>query len=407
MMALLRAALALAAAAAPSAAAWHSVDSANAAFAPSTGALWAPKALNATRVFLRATSPIVLPAEAASARAIVSGLPDFDVGGDGRTHTGKSGQRLLAAYRLFVNGVEVAHGPGRGRQPTNPDYWADVVSDAVTLDSSLLAVGSLSLAIQCYQASPTAGTDGWAMLELSTYDAAGNLLTTHATNAAADPSDDDTLALSWMAWNADPVFEYNSGLPDTAGRLNENLNAGALAKVAGWREAGYVPTAAAGWVAAEARTPQAPPVPKITQPLEITHGAKPVKVIALGSNHWFVDFGHEAMSGIELTVPAATAETWKSALQKQQQQVVALAGEENVGADAPPCSTTPQNCTSHPGVTFCMANHTPGQCDTPMPHAPCPPCPRAKAQVSIRMSEQLCQPPGDNWSESMRKNALF
>eukprot|EP01052_Picozoa_sp_SAG31_P072387 SAG31_NODE_31357_length_369_cov_0.766667_1_plen_41_part_01 len=38
-------------------------------------------------------------------RVIVSALPDFDVGGDGRTPTGKSGQRLLAAYRLFVNGI--------------------------------------------------------------------------------------------------------------------------------------------------------------------------------------------------------------------------------------------------------------------------------------------------------------
>jgi hypothetical protein len=383
--------------AAPAAVAvWQAETFQSAAFAPSTGALWAPAALNASRVFLRAATPIVLPAETVSARIIVSGLPDFNVGGDGRTPGGKSGQRLLAAYRLFVNGVEVAHGPGRGRQPTNPKFWLDVVSDAVELDGALLAAGRLSLAMQCYQASPTAGANGWAMLELRTFDAGGGLLTTHATNPDPAPAaGGGPGALGWMAWNADAVFEHNSGLADTAGRLNENLNAGALAKVAGWREVGYVPTAAAGWVVAEARTPQAPPVPKITQPLQITHGARPVKVITLGSNHWFVDFGHEAMSGIELTVPAATAEMW-SAQQLGQQRLSAAQPR----AGTPPCSTTPQKCGSHPGVTFCPSNTTAGQCSTPMPHKPCPPCPHEGPKMSIRMSEQLCQPPGNQWSES-------
>lgn len=385
------AALALVVAAASSTVGSVNVASAEGvAFAPSTEALWAPKAMNASRVFLRAATAIALPAEAVSVQVIVSSLPDFDVGGDGRTPNGKTGQRLLAAYRLFVNGVEVAHGPGRGRQPTNPNYWADVVSDMVTLDSSLAAAGELSLAMQCFQASPTAGTDGWAMLELRTFDSSGNLLTTYATNTA-----DKALhgqSLSWMAWNADPVFEYNSGIPDTAGRLNENLDAGALARVVGWREANYVPTADAGWVAAEGRTPRAPPVPKITKPLEISHGQQPVQVIKLGSNHWFVDFGHEAMSGIELTVPAAISQIWIAGLQNQAQ---------HDGTGASPCSSSPQKCSSHPGITYCPSNHTPGQCETPMPHNACPACPRANAQLSIRMSEQLCHPPGNQWSEPL------
>eukprot|EP01046_Picozoa_sp_COSAG06_P031435 COSAG06_NODE_3061_length_5906_cov_26.812468_10_plen_309_part_00 len=37
-----------------------------------------------------------------------------------------------------------------------------------------------------------------------------------------------------------------------------------------------------------------------------------------------------------------------------------------------PCPAQP--CPSHPGVTFCSSLKTPGQCDKPMPHAPCPPC---------------------------------
>jgi hypothetical protein len=41
----------------------------------------------------------------------------------------------------------------------------------------------------------------------------------------------------------------------------------------------------------------------------------------------------------------------------------------------PGCTTKPQPCSSHPGVTFCKSDPAGGQCAKPMPHKPCPPCP--------------------------------
>eukprot|EP01051_Picozoa_sp_SAG22_P006970 SAG22_NODE_475_length_10003_cov_3.943356_2_plen_925_part_00 len=42
------------------------------------------------------------------------------------------------------------------------------------------------------------------------------------------------------------------------------------------------------------------------------------------------------------------------------------------------CTSTPQPCPSHPGVTFCASDSTPHQCSRPMPHKQCPPCPRPR-----------------------------
>jgi hypothetical protein len=41
----------------------------------------------------------------------------------------------------------------------------------------------------------------------------------------------------------------------------------------------------------------------------------------------------------------------------------------------PGCTTKPQPCPSHPDVTYCISDPASGQCDEPMPHKPCPPCP--------------------------------
>lgn len=39
------------------------------------------------------------------------------------------------------------------------------------------------------------------------------------------------------------------------------------------------------------------------------------------------------------------------------------------------CTTKPLQCPSDPGVTYCSSDPAPGQCQTKMPHRPCPPCP--------------------------------
>ena len=58
--------------------------------------------------------------------------------------------------------------------------------------------------------------------------------------------------------------------------------------------------------------------------------------------------------------------------------------EQDLGCQAAPTECPPRRCgPAHPNVTFCPSDPTPGQCDKPMPHAPCPvgPCaPRTAAR---------------------------
>jgi hypothetical protein len=53
----------------------------------------------------------------------------------------------------------------------------------------------------------------------------------------------------------------------------------------------------------------------------------------------------------------------------------AVPGAEAAG-DLAPCTTKPQPCLKEPKITFCESDPTPGQCEKPMPHKACPPCPK-------------------------------
>jgi hypothetical protein len=82
--------------AAPAAVAvWQAETFQSAAFAPSTGALWAPAALNASRVFLRAATPIVaaLALAATPLRRMRATSPGHD-----------HGTRPVAAHRRLPSG---------------------------------------------------------------------------------------------------------------------------------------------------------------------------------------------------------------------------------------------------------------------------------------------------------------
>ena len=53
----------------------------------------------------------------------------------------------------------------------------------------------------------------------------------------------------------------------------------------------------------ESRTPLVEPVKKQTLPLQVHTNQSPVVLKKVGNNHWFFDFGIEAMSGVQLVVP--------------------------------------------------------------------------------------------------------
>jgi hypothetical protein len=50
-------------------------------------------------------------------------------------------------------------------------------------------------------------------------------------------------------------------------------------------------------------------------------------------------------------------------------------GSGGGGGHHHPCTSQPQPCPSHPGVTWCPSDKAAGQCSQPMPRKPCPPCP--------------------------------
>ena len=236
------------------------------AFSPSTVAIWGPSDWSATHVFLRPTT-YVSPSSVTRATVLVS--------------AGPGNPKLLGAYRLFVNGLDLAVGPGRGDVPTGAtSLQGNAVYDTVEVPSSVLAAapGQLSVAMQC-------SGGGWAMLELRAYNAANNVVLNITTT---DPT--------WRVYNADSIFW--PGIPDTCGRVNEDIDAGAFSHVAQWRDPSYTPDYT--WRVPQVVTPSVLPVAKTTLPLRTEVGLQPTVLTQLSPLHWFFDFGVERMAGVSL-----------------------------------------------------------------------------------------------------------
>ena len=262
-------------------------------FSSKTQAIWAPVGQNASYVFLRTSDTSVtslmnlgehqLP-QISKLVVRVSASQD-NVRGDGK-------QRLLAAYRLYVNNVEVTQGPGRGNVPLHSlSEKGNAIYDTVEItEQALIGDGkSLVIALQCFYGN--GGSNAWAMLELDAFDAESTKIgSTVRTNTH-----------SWFSYNADAVF--SPGVPDKCGRVNENIRADVFEPISRWKTAGYIPSASHGWASVESRTPLVEPVKKQTLPLQVHTNQSPVVLKKVGNNHWFFDFGIEAMSGVQLVVP--------------------------------------------------------------------------------------------------------
>ena len=206
--------------------------------------------------------------------------------------------KLLGAYRLFLNGVVAGTGPGRGDAAVHTPY------DTVDLTSQLAAGGGdVVLALQGYHTNATCRV----MFELHVLYSDGSVAVLGTSSG-------------WDAWGADRLFNPTG---DTGGDFHtqprENIDARAIATGGGtgadmtaWRRAGFVPSQAAGWAAAEEQPPIPPPVlAKPTQPLHVVGGVAPRSVVASevagGSKggSWLADFGSELMGGASLRVRGA------------------------------------------------------------------------------------------------------
>ncbi len=264
-------------------------------FSPGTAAIWAPARLGARHALLRPPTLRGLAAKPAGMTVLVGASPDV-------THGGKT----LALYKLYVNGFFVGIGPGRGDGSTdNPA--ANAVYDRIEVPAAVLASAAgthntVSVALQC-ASTAGGGHSAWAMLEANITGADGALLGRFATGPGG----------AWRAYNADAV--YRPGVPDTASsyqRVNEDIDARAMANVSRWREPDFNLNVS-GWLPAEIRVPAVAPVPKTTLPLQVESGVRPADVVQVSSGHYFFDFGREYSAGLELTVPPGTAAAWGGA----------------------------------------------------------------------------------------------
>ena len=215
-------------------------------FSNDTVPIWAPHKQYAKHIFLRPATMRTLSASIAKMTVLVSAAPDIK--NDGRT---------LALYRLYVNGVFVTIGPGRGSGTLNTSAVYDVVDVPVEVLQAAQDAKSVSVALQCYHSD--GGPAAWALLEAHVFDGSGNILGQFKTGTAG-----------WYSYNADSIF--TPGDPDTGSaynRVNENIDARAFYNVSSWRNPSFDPS---HWTPVELRSfgsDTGAPIRKITQPLQV------------------------------------------------------------------------------------------------------------------------------------------
>ena len=209
-------------------------------------------------------------------------------------------EKLLGAFRLHVNGVATAIGPGRG--DVNVGKKNHTTYDAIDLTGAAQSAvarlgGRLLLALQCYHHDGS----GQAIAELHVHytDGTSIIVGTSAT---------------WKALDATAMFNPSSSFASkTYPQPLENMDAGSIPYAeAGsgwaWRDDPLFDDSA--WSAAVEQPAFGYELqPKSTLPIELITGVSPVRLEKLSPTHYFFDFGSEMMGGlrIQLSLPTITA----------------------------------------------------------------------------------------------------
>jgi hypothetical protein len=255
--------------------------------------IWLPKSANASYVFLRPNISLAsyFKSNAGISDTVVSKLKiKVSASQDIVPDDGK--QRLLAAYRLFINSVEITQGPGRGTQSLQKPVATvgNAIYDSITVTSKdILGDGdTIAVALQCFQGNGE--EDAWAQMEIEAFNTDEISFGVFQTNIK-----------DWVGYNANAVFQQ--GVLDKCGRVNEDIRADIFSKNAKWKEASFIPSVQKGWTRVESRVPAAEPIAKQTKSLIVESGIEPLYVRHTDHLTYFFDFGYEQMSGIQLFVP--------------------------------------------------------------------------------------------------------
>ena len=228
-------------------------------FSNATMPIWAPAPIAAKFVLLRPPT-VHLNETAARMKVLVSAAQD-----------NKDQQQVLALYRLFVNGMAVGMGPGRGEVPVSLSSH-NAIFDTIDVPQSALGASvdgkTFSVALQCWH--PDGGTSAWVMLQAQWFNKAGRVLSSlHTTDS------------DWFSHNADEIFKQ--GELDTGGGhyyVNEDIDARQSVNVSNWRLPQFDPSL---WAAAEQRTVLSAPVAKTSLPLVVQSGLLPIQLLQLSN----------------------------------------------------------------------------------------------------------------------------
>jgi len=216
-------------------------------------------------------------------------------------------EKLLGAYRLYVGGVSVGIGPGRGEAKTAAYTGGGDKNhtgyDSIDIGASLKALstlegGSLALGLQCYH--PTGDSNAMAMLEVHIEYSDGSK-TVIGTDA------------SWHAFDATDAF----GPSGKEGRYNapqENIVASLMPT--GWTEHDYKEESKE-WSPVDPRSFPVPPYAKSTLALNLTNGIVPAVWEEVSPGIHFADFGTDMMGGIRLEVVAKTGTKFQVTLSEE------------------------------------------------------------------------------------------
>jgi len=190
-------------------------------------------------------------------------------------------EKLLGAFKLFINGKIYGIGPGRGDVSTTKSNHTPY--DSIDIPKTDLSF-PLILAIQSYHAQG----QGAVLLELHIEYQDGTKSIVSTNNKTG-----------WLSYDATPGFnpKYQEGRYNAP---QEHQIASHLEL--GWNSnASFKPSKNCNWLPSMERK-KFPTYLKPTLPLNVTNGRLPVRVIQTSSTTWFYDFGTDFMGGLHLEI---------------------------------------------------------------------------------------------------------
>ena len=202
-------------------------------------------------------------------------------------------EKLLGAYRLYVGGVAIGIGPGRGGNIIGANHTYLDEFNVTALVRAAQKSSTLVLGLQCYHES--GNTSSGVLLELRLHLANG--LTSSVGTSSSDGR--------WLTYDATKAYNPHSSIMPSI-RIPQEWSLSGLMPV-GWTEAGFHPSAA--WLPPASRRDTARSLAadilrlKPTLPLTLTTGVRPTSFRQLNETAFFADFGHEFMGGLTLRLP--------------------------------------------------------------------------------------------------------